>query len=419
MERAELAAKLGASPAKTPNAKGQTPNLVCEPDPQRFMEAFAKAVASEGNIFLCDPNWGAAENAQVAVLLESKVENQKSEIGQGWLMIPTGGSSGRVKFARHDQHTLAAAVRGFMEHFGLSRVNAMGVLPLHHVSGLMAWMRCALTGGEYRHLDWKAVEQGTFPELPAKPDGWVISLVPTQLERLLRNKAATAWLAGFRIVFLGGAPAGAELLERAAAARIPLSPGYGMTETAAMVTALRPGEFLAGVRSSGRALPHVRLSVTEDGAIVLEGESVFRGYYPAAGSAAVFKTADSGRLDEQGHLHVLGRRDEVIITGGEKVNPAEVEAVLRDQGGLGDVVVVGLPDAEWGQVVVAAYSAKIRPDIEKVHQLINSQLIPCKRPKQVVALANWPLTRAGKVNRAEVARLVGEKLPESTKQRSS
>jgi len=383
------------------------PRLVSEADPQKFMAAFADAVANDGELFLCDPNWGATEKAQVEALLESKIQNRKSKISLGWLCIPTGGSGGRLKFARHDQHTIAAAVHGFTEHFGLTRVNAMGVLPLHHVSGLMAWMRCALTGGEYRHLDWKGLEQGALPDLPVKPDGWVISLVPTQLERLLRQPAATAWLAKFRMVFLGGAPAGGGLLDRAAAADIRLSPGYGMTETAAMVTALRPEEFSAGARSSGGALPHMQVKVTPDDTILVMGRSVFRGYYPESRAEDVFITADTGRLDEKGHLHVTGRRDYVIITGGEKVNPAEVEALLRDECGLTDVAVVGLPDAEWGQVLIAAYSAKIRPDIEKVHQLIASRLIPHMRPKRVVALANWPLTSAGKVNRAEVARLVG------------
>ena len=403
MERAELAAKLGGVRRVRDNAPYQ---LLSESDPQKFMAAFAEVVAGDSDVFLCDPQWGAAEKAQVAALLQSKIENSKSKIGQGWLCIPTGGSGGQLKFARHDQHTIAAAVRGFTEHFGLSRVNALGVLPLHHVSGFMAWMRCALTGGEYVQLDWKTAESGNLPELPVKPDGWVISLVPTQLERLLRNKVATEWLATCRIVFLGGAPASTDLLERAAAARIPLAPGYGMTETAAMVTALRPEEFLAGARSSGRALPHGQIKLTKDGTILVTGQSVFRGYYPDTNHRSDFVTGDLGCLDEQGHLTVLGRSDDVIITGGEKVNPAEIEAVLRDQGGLAEVVVVGVPDAEWGQVVVAAYPASSRPDLTKLAELI-AQLAPAKRPKHFLPLESWPLTSAGKVNRAEVVRLAG------------
>jgi o-succinylbenzoate---CoA ligase len=297
-------------------------------------------------------------------------------------------------------------VGGFCRHFALDQVNAVGVLPLHHVSGLLAWLRCALTGGEYRPLDWKAVEGGELPALPAKPQGWVISLVPTQLGRLLQQPAAVAWLQGFRIIFLVGAPAWPDLLARAAAARLPLSLGYGLTETAAMVTAQRPVDFLLGRRSSGPVLPHATVQVGGDGVISVGGDSLFRGYYPQWRDRRPLATGDLGRLDERGDLHVLGRRDAVIITGGEKVDPAEVEAVLCGCGELGEVVVVGRPDPEWGQVVVAAYPATAQPLWALVHQAVALRLSPAKRPKHYVPLAEWPVNAQGKVNRAEVARLV-------------
>lgn len=411
MDRAELAAKLGASPPKVPKANRQSPTVICEADPRKFMAAFSDAAADDADVFLCDPHWGAAGTARVAKLIQSENPIPGSNIESGWLCIPTGGSGGRLQFARHDQDTIAAAVEGFVQHFSLKQVNAMGVLPLHHVSGFMPWMRCALTGGEYRHLDWKAVEKGILPDLPATPEGWVISVVPTQLERLLCQPAAAEWLAGFRIVFLGGAPAGGGLLDRAAAALIPLAPGYGLTETAAMVTALRPEEFLAGARSSGRALPHAQVDLTPEGTITVRGRSVFRGYYPKWHAAETLVTNDTGRFDERGHLVVLGRKDGVIISGGEKIQPAEVEAVLRERGGLTEVVVVGLPDPEWGQIVVAAYPAARPPDLTKLNQVINSHLPAHQRPKRLMPLESWPLTSAGKVNRAEVARLVNLSKP--------
>lgn len=416
MDRAELARMLGS---RRQDAGSKEPILISETGPERFMAVFAAAVGGEADVFLCDPHWGATGKTRVGSLLQTNSQNPASNPNHGWLMIPTGGSGGRLQFARHDQDTIAAAVHGFTQHFSLKQVNAMGVLPLHHVSGFMPWMRCALTGGEYRHLDWKAVEQGDLPELPAKPDGWVLSVVPTQLERLLRQPLATEWLAQFRIVFLGGAPAGGGLLDRAAAALIPLAPGYGLTETVAMVTALRPGEFLAGARSSGRALPHAQVDLTPDGTISVRGRSVFRGYYPQWQATEMLVTNDTGRFDERGHLVVLGRKDGVIISGGEKIQPAEVETVLRESGGLTEVVVVGLPDPDWGQIVVAAYPAARQPDLTKLNQVINSHLLAPQRPKQLMALESWPLTGAGKVNRAEVARLVRASQEANPKQRSS
>jgi O-succinylbenzoic acid--CoA ligase len=399
MERAELARLLGAGIGHVQEPRSG-PVLISECSPTQFMAALASAVAEGGDVFLADPNWGARERARLADLLGQPAAQSR----RGWLMIPTGGTSGALRFARHDEETLSAAVVGFTRHFGLRQVNAIGVLPMHHVSGLMAWMRCALTDGEYRPLDWKAVEAGDRPRLPKKSDGWVLSLVPTQLERLLQG-SAVGWLRQFRIIFLGGAPAWPDLLERAAAAGLPISTGYGMTETAAMVTALRPGDFLAGVRSSGSALPHARVTIGEDGAIVIGGESIFRGYYPEWREPGDFVTQDRGRLDERGHLQVIGRRDAVIITGGEKVEPAEVEAVLRGTGQFADVVVVGVPDAEWGQAVVAAYPATLQPDLAQVNAALAS-LAPAKRPKRFVAIASWPVNAQGKVNRAELVRWV-------------
>ena len=117
-----------------------------------LVRATGCAEESGGFVFLCDPKWSAAERAALAALKKSETRNPKSEIPQGWLCVPTGGTSGGVRFARHDERTLTAAVRGFCAHFGIERVNAVGVLPPHHVSGLMARVRCAATGGE--HLAW-------------------------------------------------------------------------------------------------------------------------------------------------------------------------------------------------------------------------------------------------------------------------
>lgn len=399
MERAELARRLsGWSPAGA-GQRTLSRTVIAEPDARRFLAAFADAAAGAGEVFLANPQWSPAERAQVDALLAGTAP-QTGE--NGWLMIPTGGSSGAIKFARHDGFTLAAAVDGFTRHFGLARVNAVGVLPLYHVSGLMAALRCALTGGTYLPADGKDIEAGRRPALPAAEADWTISLVPTQLERLLRDAAAVDWLRRCKIVFLGGAPAWPELLEHAAAAWLPLSLSYGMTETAAMVAALRPEEFLAGDRSCGPAMPQAGITLDAAGLITVAGDTVFRGYYPARSESRAFTTEDLGAWDAAGRLWVLGRRDGVIITGGEKVPPLEVEAVLRGTGEFADVVVLGVPHPEWGQQVVAAYPASCRPDLSKVDATISRRLTAFKRPKRYLPLADWPRTTHGKINRAEL-----------------
>lgn len=354
-----------------------------------------------GHVFLRDPRWGEAERTQV-LALQAGIDPRETKIDAGWLCIPTGGSSGVIKYARHDERTLGAAAHGFFAHFGFARVNVVDVLPPWHVSGLMARVRSQLSGGTHVAWDWRRLQAGERPEL-ARGD-WVLSLVPTQLQRLLDSVAAVEWLRRFRVIFLGGGPVWKELADAAAAARLPVSLSYGMTETAAMVAALTPEEFFAGQRSSGRALPHARISLTEEGLIRIEGESVFRGYFPSTAESRCFVTQDLGEIELGGFLRVIGRRDAVIISGGEKIQPAEVEAALRATGEFEDVAVIAVPDAEWGQAVVACYPTGARaPRWERVRARLAETLASFKRPKRFVAVAEWPRNAQGKVNRVALA----------------
>ena len=396
MERLELIRLLGARHAL---AEPAPLRVVEEREPERFMTAFAQTVAQSETVLVCDPAWGAAERAQLAILQQSKIENPKSKIPQGWLCLPTGGTSGQLRFARHDQGTISAAVRGFCAHFKLTTVNAVGVLPLHHVSGLMAWMRCALTGGHYVPWDWKQLEAGALPALPGGGE-WFLSLVPTQLQRLLLQPAAVDRLRRFRAIFLGGGPAWPELLQAAATARLPLALSYGMTETAAMIAAQRPEEFLTGDRSCGAVMPHARIEISAEGLIRVGGDSLFRGYFPAWREPQPFATEDLGHFDTVGRLHIDGRRDAVIITGGKKVTPAEVETALRATDQFADVAVVGLPDAEWGQIIVACYPAtQTAPDLAVIDGMLGRGLAAYKRPKRYVIVDPWPRNAQGKIDR--------------------
>jgi O-succinylbenzoic acid--CoA ligase len=178
-----------------------------------------------------------------------------------------------------------------------------------------------------------------------------LSLVPTQLQRLLEVPTARAWLKGLRTIFIGGGPAWPDLLDRAAEAGLPVALGYGMTETAAMIASQTPEEFAQGDRSSGRVLPHAKVTIGTEtdgaglpadivGTVTIEGASVFRGYFPEQRATTPFTTDDLGWLDEQGRLHLAGRRDAVIITGGKKVQPAEVEAALRNTGKFAPTIIL-------------------------------------------------------------------------------
>jgi o-succinylbenzoate---CoA ligase len=410
MDRSELAQLLGITPQVSEESSAT--QLIEESDPAKFIAAFSYALRGTGPIFLVDPHLGQNERKILADLIVSQ-EAVVRDHSRGWLMIASGGTSGKLKFARHDEQTLAAAVRGFCKHFYVKKVNWVGVLPLYHVSGFVAWCRTVLTGGTYIPWDWKHIEAGKFPAFKRGDsfgdEGWYISLVPTQLQRILNSQFVhelTQWLRSFDGIFIGGGPIWPSLADQAARLNLPLCLSYGMTETAAMVTALRPKEFLDGRRDSGSALPHACVSVNRDGLIEIDAPSISLGYYPDIKWDQRFITEDLGVFDEHNNLTILGRRDSVIITGGKKVDPSEVEAVLRASNQFDDIAVVGILDPEWGQSVVALYPNK-NTGLNQV--LLDKQvetLASFKRPKRYIGIDQWPRNLQGKLNRLELIRLI-------------
>src|SRR5258708_617168 len=366
VEPSDLRSKIAL---KSRNVKQGACVFITEAEPIEFMSAFLAAEPLAAEIFLCDPKWGTSEWSQVMSLatpdvvlgeapayVHSSAELSRHPLQNSdrFIMIATGGTSGRIKFARHTLATFSAAVAGFKEHFGVERINALGVLPLYHISGFMGWLRTVLSEGIYFPWSSKALEYDDVPKLPSQDDGWFCSLVPTQLQRLTQSPVAVAWLKTVRTIFVGGGPAWSELLENAAQQGLLLSVSYGMTETGAMIAALKPAEFLSGARNVGQPMPHAQVHL-DDGRIVIRSRSLFKGYYPERHDIEEFVTEDLGKFDAQGRLEVLGRIDDVIITGGKKVSPLEVEAALRSSCLLSDVCVIGLADPERGPVVIAFY----------------------------------------------------------------
>lgn len=400
--------------------------LLVEIDPVRFLAGFLAATAARCPVFLGNPNWVEAEWRQVGELVRpdliwgdraslSSVEfeqcSSQSVAQPGWIMIPTGGSSGRISFAIHTWQTLMASVQGFQQYFQQTIVNAYCVLPLYHVSGLMQFMRAFTSGGCLAIQPFKQLEQGNI--LPIAPVGGFISLVPTQLQRLVANPEMVRWLAEFQAVLLGGAPAWPELLAAARRDRLPLAPTYGMTETASQVVTLKPQDFLSGQENSGRVLPHAQIQIQDSrgrslprgelGRISIRATSLALGYYPHCFEQDDFQPDDLGYLDLQGYLHVVGRNSRKIITGGENVFPTEVEAAIQATGLVADVYVIGMADDQWGQVVTAVYVPKTNCVTETdLQTALKQQLSRFKQPKQWIRVEYLPRNLQGKVNAQQV-----------------
>lgn len=400
--------------------------LLAEKEPVRFLASFVAAVAANCQVFLCNSNWVEEEWQQVFNLVQpdlilgdlpvsfSQTSLKNDGDNRAKIMIPTGGTSGKIRFAMHSWETLTASVRGFKQYFGEQEINSFCILPLYHVSGLMQFMRSFTTGGKLVILPFKSMKEGVKN---IDPKEFFISLVPTQLARLF-NPESAIWLSHFRAVFLGGAPAWEELLEQARNYHIPLALTYGMTETASQIVTLKPEAFLKGNNTSGQVLPHAKVAI-QDGAgkllranqigmITIKSDSLMLGYYPQfLMNQPYVQLDDLGFLDDQGYLTIVGRNSNKIITGGENVFPAEVEAAIQATQLVIDVCVIGISDLHWGQVVTAIYV----PRTEAVSQellklLVENKVSKYKQPKYWLRVESLPRNYQGKVNIEQLKKLV-------------
>ena len=416
-------------------SRGQTPPtiLIAEAKQLEFIAYFIAAVAAGCPVFLGNPHWIKAEWQQVFNLVKPDlilgeiidkfnspfpIPNSPLPIPE-LILIPTGGTSGKIKFAVHTWETLTASVGGFQEYFQVPQINSFCVLPLYHVSGLMQFIRSFISGG-------KLVILPSYKDIWENRNQWdidcndfFISLVPTQLQRLLETPETAKWLANFKTVLLGGAPAWGELLERARKYEIKLAPTYGMTETASQIATLKPRDFLAGNNSNGRILPHAKVRICGEkgeileankiGIVKIEAESLARGYYPEIMSDRPhhFPTDDLGYVDEKGFLHIVGRGSDKIISGGENVFPAEVEAAILGTGLVKDVCVIGISDRFWGEVVTAVYVANNSAvSAQVLAAAIEDKLSKFKRPKSWVEVAELPRNSQGKISRDRVKEII-------------
>jgi len=260
-------------------------------------------------------------------------------------------------------------------------------MPLAHVGGLSILIRSliyATTVVLHERFDTRAVLDELMD--PGRRIS-LVSLVPTMLSRLLdaglRRPPTLRW------ALLGGGPISPALLERAAAAGVPVAPSYGMTEACSQIATF------------GMPLHGVECRIAGDGEIEVRGPVVAPG---AADAQGWLHTGDLGRFDESGRLVVLGRKSEVIVSGGENVAPVEVEAVLCAHPDVADAAVFAREDAEWGEAVVAKVVPLpgAAPDPERLRAFCRERLAAFKVPRTIEFAARLPRTESGKLVRREL-----------------
>jgi O-succinylbenzoic acid--CoA ligase len=322
-------------------------------------------------------------------------------------IIYTSGTTGRPKGAilTYGNHWWSAVASAL--NLGLQAEDCwLACLPLFHVGGLAILLRGVIYGT--RVIVHERFEPVLVNRLIDEHGVTIVSVVSTMLERMLAERGERPYPASLRCILLGGGPAPRRLLEAAAGLGAPVVQTYGLTEAASQVATLAPQDALSlslslgKLGSAGKPLMGTQIRIESDGEIVVRGPTVSPGYFGhPPRSDPWLHTGDLGYLDEEGYLYVLDRRDDLIISGGENVYPAEVEATLLAHPAVQDAGVFGVPDAAWGSAVGAA--VQLRPGAsvgaEELIAFCRQDLAGFKVPKHLHFLPSLPRTAAGKLLR--------------------
>ena len=344
---------------------------------------------------------------------------------QAQSIIFTSGTTGTPKGVQlsFDNHFWSATASSY--RLGVETNDRwLSCLPLYHVGGLAVVFRSCLYGTAI--VLQRGFELEPFQRCLREDRVTLTSLVPTMLLRLLHSSPVTVWPESLRMVLLGGAAAAPELLNAAREADVPVAATYGLTEAASQVATALPADVQRKPDSVGRPLLFTELRIADAdgnalpsgqiGEILVRGPQVMAAYYgnPAATDSALregwLHTGDMGSLDADGDLIVVQRRADMIVSGGENIYPAEVEAALREHPAVADVCVVGLPDAEWGQRCAAAVRLRGGKTLssEALLAFSRARLAGYKQPsaKLIRFVDALPQTASGKIARQAVERLL-------------
>jgi fatty-acyl-CoA synthase len=337
------------------------------------------------------------------------------------LLSYTSGSTGAPKGVVLTQRALHwNAVNSAHMHDLTSADRVLTTLPLFHVGGLNIQTTPALHAGASVTLHAKFDPQATLDALERERSTLTV-LVPAQLSAMMDlPRWTSANLSSLRMISTGSTIVPEAFVRKASERGVPVIQVYGSTETCPIVAYVRVDDALRKAGSAGVPALHCELKILDDagmelpvgrdGEILVRGPNVASGYINSPRETAQafvdgwYRTGDIGHLDDEGHLYVVSRKKDMIISGGENIYPAEVENVLSECPSIEEACVVGRPETRWGEVVVAAVVLKPRCRMTQaeVMALFDGRIARYKHPREVRFLDRLPRSALGKVQKDAV-----------------
>jgi o-succinylbenzoate---CoA ligase len=375
----------------------------------------------EDNLF---PNFTGLKNNPVkfSKLLENNANitlpNEKFSLENTALILFTSGSTSDPKAVELTFNILYFSADSIKDELKFSHADSfLASLPFYHIGGFSIITRALLNGSKLVLAESLSTDAIYSAMQKYKPT--IISLVPTTLKRFLDlNFSPTENL---RCIFLGGGPIKSSILKIALSAGWKLFIVYGSTETCSMVTILKTDEIVNRFNCAGKPIGDNRIFIKDAngkilsagavGNVVVKSKSVMKGFLrneSAKISNREYNTDDLGFLDEDGYLYITGRKDDVIISGGENINCREVDKVLLTHPNITDCYCFGLEDKEWGQVLCAAIVVTNKNNISEnsLRDYMKKKLASFKIPKKYFWVSRIPKNDLGKVNKSKLLELI-------------
>jgi O-succinylbenzoic acid--CoA ligase len=346
---------------------------------------------------------------------ELKIYNELTEKNNEAVVIFTSGSTGSNKGAILTFENFSSSYNSINSFDRYSNNDVfIASLPFYHIGGFSIIVRSILSGAKL--IVPKSLKSDSLQKDIVRLNPNYISLVPAQLKDFLDNNFQN--YEGLKSIYVGGSSVDNQLIKKAVRASLPIVKVYGSTETCAMITANRINKYSTDLESSGQPLKNIEIRITKSddnsnlGQIEVNSKSLFKGYLnkyietDQAFNGEFYQTNDIGFLTPDGSLNIVGRKDDVIISGGKKIIPAEVEEYLTRLENVNETHVFGIKDSRWGQKLCAAVVLKNDLDETEIKRELKKLLPSFKVPKDIYIVESIPRNKIGKIDKNKLELII-------------